>query len=527
MYKILIVDDEQLERDALKAIINKGINSIIEIQEAVNGRDAIVKSRSFRPDIIFLDIKMPGINGIESARTIRESDSSVAIVFLTAYNQFEYAQEAIDIGVSNFIIKPSSDTRVLEVINKVITNIDSTRAELIEKEDNEIKLNRATGYLENEFIYNLSVRGISEEKFESYLSLLEIDFFSARAGIAKLNYSTYPVHVDSSYQKQVLRKKTVFIIQNILIDIGFSALFNMELSNIYFLVIKLKDSSVSLEELDIRRLSIAISDEVKKTINLEVITSIGSLFKDPAESIKSFSRAKNNLVGEASSLSALQQPSKTDIFPFNLEIELEQGLLKGNREEVLNTFRNLCIWFENSVLSYEDKKRSIIELTTVLRHAAAYQQPDGICTVDDGDLKEALSSEILLSGLNNFLSNLMDITASVKNMENSPAIESACRFIEDNFNQDITLEEAATHCRLSSFYFSKLFKKSKGITFIDYLTNCRILKAKNLLEHSNLSMKEISHEIGYSDPNYFTRVFKRIESISPTIYRSNKMLRSQ
>jgi len=527
VYKILIVDDEQLERNALKVIINKDINSIVEIEEAVNGREAIVKSRSFNPDIIFLDIKMPGINGIDAARTIRDSDSSVSIVFLTAYNQFEYAREAIDIGVSNFIIKPSSDSHILEVINKVITNIDNSRAEFIEKEDNEIRLNKASGYLENEFIYNLSVRGISEEKFESYLSFLELDFFSARAGISKLNYSTYPVHIDSSYQKHVLRKKTVFIIQNILTDIGLTTLFNMELSNIYFLVIKLKGSSINLDTLDISRLSIAISDEVKKTINLEVITSFGSIFKDPAESIKSFSRAKNNLVGEASLLSAVQQPSKADIFPFNLEIELEQGLLKGSRKEVLETYQHLCNWFNNSLLKYENKKRSIIELTTVLRHAVAYQQPDGICTVDDGDINEAMSAEVLLSGLNIFLNNLLEQTASVKNMENSPAIKSACRFIEDNFKQDITLEESATHCRLSSFYFSKLFKKSMGITFIDYLTNCRLREAKRLLESSNLSMKEISYEIGYSDPNYFTRVFKRIESISPTTYRSNKMLRSQ
>jgi len=145
VYKILIVDDEQLERNALKVIINKDINSIVEIEEAVNGREAIVKSRSFNPDIIFLDIKMPGINGIDAARTIRDSDSSVSIVFLTAYNQFEYAREAIDIGVSNFIIKPSSDSHILEVINKVITNIDNSRAEIIEKEHNEIRFNKESG----------------------------------------------------------------------------------------------------------------------------------------------------------------------------------------------------------------------------------------------------------------------------------------------------------------------------------------------------------------------------------------------
>ena len=213
MYKILIVDDEELERNALRAIINKGIDSIIEIQEAVNGREAIVKSRSFNPDIIFLDIKMPGINGIEAARTIRETDSSISIIFLTAFNRFEYAHEAIQIGVDDFIIKPSSENRVLEVITKLITKIDNRKSNLDLKENNELKLSRATGYLENEFIYNLSVRGITEEKFENYLSILDMDFYSARAGIVKLLFDTYPIHVDSSCQKQVLKKKMCLYIK--------------------------------------------------------------------------------------------------------------------------------------------------------------------------------------------------------------------------------------------------------------------------------------------------------------------------
>jgi len=91
----------------------------------------------------------------------------------------------------------------------------------------------------------------------------------------------------------------------------------------------------------------------------------------------------------------------------------------------------------------------------------------------------------------------------------------------------MTLEEAASQCSLSSFYFSKLFKKSKKITFIDYLTNCRIEEAKKCLSKTNLSIKEISQRVGYNDPNYFTRVFKRVVSTSPTSYRNNNMLKQQ
>ena len=110
MFKLLIADDEQLEREALRFIISKSIDSIIDIEEAVNGREAIAKVQASHPDIIILDINMPGINGIEAAWKIREKDKSVCIIFLTAFHQFDYAHEAIKVGVEDYIVKPSSET---------------------------------------------------------------------------------------------------------------------------------------------------------------------------------------------------------------------------------------------------------------------------------------------------------------------------------------------------------------------------------------------------------------------------------
>lgn len=164
---------------------------------------------------------------------------------------------------------------------------------------------------------------------------------------------------------------------------------------------------------------------------------------------------------------------------------------------------------------------------TVLKHAAAYQFPDGKCLVDDSEIQEASESVVLLSAINMFLNDLLEQIYRVQEIENSPAIDKACKFIDANYKNDITLEDAASLCRLSSFYFSKLFKKRKKITFIDYLTNRRIEEAKKLLAETSLSIKEICRKVGYNDPNYFTRVFKRVQSMSPTSFRNKNMLRQQ
>ncbi len=529
MYKILIVDDEELERNALRAIINIGIDSIIELEEAVNGRQAIVKSRSFNPDIIFLDIKMPGINGIEAARVIRETDSGVLIVFLTAFNQFDYAHEAIQIGVNDFIIKPASENRVLKVISKLITKIDNRRSDLDQKENNKLKLSRATVYLENEFIYNLSVRGITEEKFKNYMSILDTDFYSARSGIVKLLFDTYPIHVGSSYQKQVLKKRCTFILKSILKKKGITTFINIDLSNIYFLLSLDHKENNNLEPQHIPALILELVSEIKKIINIEIVIGIGSIFTDPEKALSSFLNAKNNLGRSPKNENNLlhEQGNKIHFFPIALEVGMEQAVLIGNRNVVMEIFLQINEWFESSILNFDQKKKYLLELVTVLKHAAAYQFPNGKCLVDDTEIRESAGAVILLSSINIFLNDLLEQIHKIQEIENNPAIEKACKFIDINYKNDITLEETASHCRLSSFYFSKLFKKRKKLTFIDYLTNRRIEEADKLLLETSLSIKEISREVGYNDPNYFTRVFKKVHSSSPTSFRSNKMLRQQ
>ena len=96
---------------------------------------------------------------------------------------------------------------------------------------------------------------------------------------------------------------------------------------------------------------------------------------------------------------------------------------------------------------------------------------------------------------------------------------TAKRFIDSNFHRDITLEDVAKEVNLSTYYFSKLFKSEIGENFIDYLTHVRLDRAKELLENKNLSIKEICFTIGYADPNYFSRNFKKIVGVTPTEYR--------
>ena len=121
---------------------------------------------------------------------------------------------------------------------------------------------------------------------------------------------------------------------------------------------------------------------------------IGSLFTNPSKALSSFSKAKNDLGRMAENEKTLlpEKEDETTLFPIDLEIGMEQAILSGKRVEVMELFQQINEWFESSTLGFEEKKKSMIELVTVLKHAAAYQLPDGKCLIDESEqLKETMN----------------------------------------------------------------------------------------------------------------------------------------
>lgn len=127
MYKLMIVDDEFMARDVLKTVINENFEQVTVICEAVNGKQAIEFNRLYKPDIILMDIRIPGINGIEASRQILEEEPDVVILMISAYDEFNYIQQALDLGIKGYMLKPIKDEEVVEKINKCLKFISESR----------------------------------------------------------------------------------------------------------------------------------------------------------------------------------------------------------------------------------------------------------------------------------------------------------------------------------------------------------------------------------------------------------------
>lgn len=521
MFKLLIVDDEQLERDALRFIISRSVDSISEIEEAVNGREAITKAQTGKPHIIILDINMPGINGIEAARKIREEDKSVIIIFLTAFHQFDYAHEAIKVGVVDYIVKPSSEKRILEVMDKVCTRLMERLAEHQKQQALESRLDKVTDYLSSEFTYNLATRTLEEEKYKNYLTLLDLDLHRGRGVILKLKHNSYPINSDEEFQKQVLKKRSLRLFKTQMERFDLHCLCNLDLNTILILIYSDRYNGLMESDDQLAKVIQSVSESIMNDLKIELIAGFGSLFDSPQLANQSFEEAKRSLK-EISH--AIDLPSWEEDFPIDLEMDLEQALMGTDKTKLEALFLKLEEWSQSHPSSFETKKKILLDLTAILRHSASMQFPSGECRIETSGISRSQSLLELTTAFRDSLLALVEKMVFLYSKENIPVIKKACQYIKENYNREITLEDTASFCHLSTFYFSKIFKEHKNKNFINYLTEIRLEEAKRLLKETDLTMKEISGRVGYRDPNYFARVFKRVLNCSPREFRNNKML---
>ena len=175
MYKIMLADDEGIVIDSLKFVIDKEFGDTCEVEYAKTGRGVIELAEHFRPDIAIMDIQMPGINGIEAMKEIRRTNDKVIFIVMSAYDTFDYAKEAMQVGVQDYITKPMEKKRIVEVLRKSMEKVDRERRRRSDDLKIKEKLETVVPILENGLIYNLLFQQPEREDIENYRTLIGLD----------------------------------------------------------------------------------------------------------------------------------------------------------------------------------------------------------------------------------------------------------------------------------------------------------------------------------------------------------------
>lgn len=523
----MLADDEGIVIESLKFIIEKEFGNQCVIESAKTGRNVIELAEQFRPDIAFMDIKMPGINGIDAMKEIRKTNTNVQFIVMSAYDKFDYAKESINLGVLEYLNKPVDKTKIIAVINKAMQIIDKDREARSRDLQIKEKMETIVPIIENGFVYSLLFQNPEEDDINNFKNLLEIESRYCSVAVLVCGEENVGTHMTNAVGSSVRLQRQYSDVREIVKE-SFDGVMSFVMSNEITIVLPTDEAELDYNErIALIERARNLLKQLRKKVDASFRIGFGGVV-DIYDASRSYKDAKQALKQIDSSVAHVDDISLSCDYEENYPIDIENDIFeytrKGNVEsqkvEVEKFFDWMCANYSDSLIDIKLKTLEFVlraEQTDYERSARTYKfcsRHDYLPTIMEINDLSALK-DWFVSKMSQAVYNI----ASNRETAENDVISIAKNYILSNFRKDISLDDVSREVDISPYYFSKLFKESTGENFIEYLTNLRIEKAKELLADKSMSIKEVCADVGYADPNYFSRAFKKNVGITPTEYK--------
>jgi len=502
VYKVLIADDEMLARYSLKTLISKNFNNISIVGEAENGRQAIEKAKILNPHIIFMDIKMPGINGLDASEEILNANPEVIIIILSAHDNFSYAQRALNDGVHSYLLKPFQKQEIVDKLTDKISYLDNLEKKRPVQND-------LLPFLEEELIAFLigdNADVTIEKQIQSILNF-EID-----SGLFLLITCPEIKKEDKTLAIQLLNKKVKCLSsQRTGVDLAFfisGASFNNQIEKLKPLIHEYISQLKRLIKLDVK---CGVGDLMMKKKDLE------QSFHQAFISLKNINNDKDIIF--YSEHKVLSKGS-TEKYP----AELESKLLEKIQGRDFQGIEDLIGEIINNISGISDMntlKEFAGEFLNALIRTAKSMGLIDIKGISPFPLLELFKLQTANEIRHYLKSTALQIRKDLQLEEGDSNwwLERAFLYLKKNLYTDISLDIIADKINISPQHLSRIFKSKYGKTIGEYIVDQRMSYAKYLLTNSDYSIKDITDKIGYTDQNYFSRVFKKHTGSTPSQYK--------
>lgn len=535
MLKTIIIDDEALIREGLTTGIPWESLGYEIVGEAADGEDAIELIQNTLPDVIITDIRMPFMNGLELVEFIQPMLPNAFIIIISGHDEFHYAQKALQLGVYDFILKPFDLNYLTKILTKIkyeYTLQQNQQSKLLPVEDMKqlqhsmieaVLLNKLTKEQQTDKIKSYQLESIVNHFFGTIL--IQIDNF--HLSIADYTFDQIN-EINNDFHKIIYSVATpsdsIYIIEgnsgDVIININY--LHNDEATmQMGKLVTQLRTAFREASELSV---TIAYSNIIQS------ISNISKTYKQAHEvcNQRFMLGYGHNLSYNDYSSSKPQKNTQTSYPETGFERKIFLNHLKDGKTQVLidylnNIFDKLIENGHNSSLYVTMFVSSIyVELLNYLNQ---YDLSIGDIYDDPLLLYRNLTISNNIYDIKDLIKNLTLKTAEFVQSQNSNSgnirIKEAKLYIEKNYSStDITLQCVAEHVNMGVCYFSSMFKKETGESFITYLTATRINKAKELFDTTYYKSYEVSYMVGYNTPTYFSTIFKKLIGLSPSDYKA-------
>lgn len=522
MYKIVFIDDNKAIIDGLKYIIDWKALDIEICGKAYDGLEGIKIINKIQPDLLITDIRMPGLDGLEMIESILTKHPSLKIIILSGFDDFSYAQKAIEIGVAAYILKPIKKQLLHDKLLEILSEIKDEEFEFQEKEQLVSKISLLSEIAREKYFIDLlnnripissrksidcSVLGLQEWPHFYCLLLIEHDFKKS------FNYHNYfksiltSLHNDinddtSATAVSILDNQVLFFIygpalsyieqyrekllNNLNLHSKFSYYAGISLTHhdVNELSLTYKEAQEALEEVFTNHGTKFYQELTTKTNNKDIDTK--PIIEEIINSIKKMNQEKSYINLDQFFKYLTQQNCRTTQFyteSINLFLALKQLVYTYQISHDLETNSNYL-----NITYLQHNFRTLSALKSTFKKIIQ-------------EIIEAIKSTPLSS------SELL--------------VEEIIHYLKEHY-VDETRESIANHFHITPTYLSKIFKSVTEMNFVDYLTQLKIEQAKAKLLNSTYQIQEISEQLGYANAHYFTKVFKKNTGMTPSKYRKLK-----
>ncbi len=525
MAGLLLADDTPIVRSAIARIIAREKGELGPIVQAGSGDEAVELARRIRPDIVIMDIKMPGLDGLQATAIIREELPDTKVIILTAYDEFPYVQKALKLGAVDFLLKPVRPAKLIEVLDEVHRQILAERRQVWEAAETKTSLQKTLPLLEASLVDQL-VHGRSPGRAAIAASLRQLGkTLSWPAVLVAVvdNYDTLgAANAYSSLTElspSVIGKTETFLV-------GF---------NPPGRVIAIVSTDHHLAAVDqLRQLGSIIQQALEIQLNRSVVLGIGHRYAD-IEAIP-ISYAEASLASRHYTAGAQQyvihiedideiNDRKKLAYPVQLEYQILQSVRQGQIEACGDLLNQML-----DQLTYQFRRKPEIfrsRLTELIALIARTIIDMGAGKLDVLDLShQQVATLYSLDTVNDMrawaLRSFAELTAAIPagHAAGTDSVQRAIDYIHRHQSQaDLTLGQVADVVSLSPSHLAHLLKERVGLNYRNYLIALRMEEAKRLLRTTDRTIASVAESVGYENATSFYRLFQRETGSTPAAYR--------
>lgn len=514
MVKVLIVDDEYFIRYGLEHMVDWEEYGIEICGSVSNGLEALEVIDDKEPEIVITDIRMPEMDGIGLLEAIRESHRNIKVIVISGYNDFGYVKQALKYGVENYILKPIDEDELSETI---LATLDS-----IEKEEEaNLQLKERRNYIIDNVFNRLMSNSIAIKEFEERL-----EFFGRTLSASHYFVTLIQIIESEDHDMVMLKKQALASVKEQYDDVEVHIFFDLDGSIVLLFALEAKHLQAKLEK-DLSK----VIHELNETLDADVFITCGQGVGTLEEVHTSYTQAKKlqeyiyiysvNTKVSHSRIASVKE--STGALVAQDVDQLTEAILTGNRHEVESFFMDLKAAVNRlSGVELNHVRSFMIELIAELIHITKekelWNEKEGI---NPEKLYEKLFGESDLMSTIQWLRKralrIVEVMIS-KNSQPLSLQQKVLQHIEDNYDKELSLKILASEFYVNTSYLGQQIKKETGKLFSAYLNELRIEKAKELLESTNMKASHVAKKVGYSDANYFYKVFKKYAGVYPSEY---------